>query len=1036
MIRWFAGHPTAANLLLLAFVAAGAMAAPTLVRETFPDFRSVEAEIVVAYRGATAEDVEAAICAPLWDAVQSVESLAEFTCTAQANTARGLATMAAGGDALRFVNALRTEVAAVDSLPDRADPATVRELHRTDPVASVAVSGALPPEVLDSYAEELSDRIAALPGVARVLRSGLGQRTVRIEADRAVLAQHGLTAAALAGAVGAQSLDLPAGTLESAGATLTLRFTEERRTAAALATIPVLSLANGATLLLGDVARIEARFEPPEEAAFVDGRPAILLEVHKPLGADGLRTLDAVTALIAAERAGRPDTLRLEIVQDVTSIVRDRLTMLVENGILGFVLVLAAMGLFFRPAFAFWAAMGLPVAFLGAIVWMSVTGLSLNMMTMVALLMAIGIVMDDSIVIADSVAMHTAGGVSVGAVAAGVGAVAPGVVASFLTTVAVFLPLSFLAGNLGAVLEVLPVVLLAALAASLIEAFLILPHHLRGALSGPPRPPWRLHRWVERGFALLRDHGVVPLARAAVAGRWLVAGLALGGLLATIGALAGGVVKREAMPEIDGDIIEARILMPAGTPLGRTAAAVAQVEAALAAVNAALTPGQPGGARLVERTITRMGRNVSAGEGGSHVATVAADLLGAEDRATTLDELVAAWRQAIGVLPGVASLILAEPGIGPQGLAIELRLTHHDLDMLAAAGRAALAEIETYAGVRNAMTDLRPGRPELRLTLGPGARALGLTASDVAGQLRAAFLGTVLADVREGGLAHAVEVILASADRDALGDLEAFTIVAADGTAVPLTTVADIAEGRGWGTIIRRDGRRTLTVQADVDGRVGNADAITALLAAGFLPALAADTPGLGYAVGGQAANAAETTGSILRGFLVGLVGIYAVLSFQFRSYGEPLIVMVTIPLALVGVVWGHWAMGYNISMPSLMGAGALAGIVVNNAILLVGVIKEHAAAGRGVAAAAVAAVQARFRPIVLSVTTTILGMAPLLAETSTQAQTLIPLVIAMVFGLLASTVLVLVVLPALYAIIGSSGDPGERPPAAARATS
>jgi len=245
--------------------------------------------------------------------------------------------------------------------------------------------------------------------------------------------------------------------------------------------------------------------------------------------------------------------------------------------------------------------------------------------------------------------------------------------------------------------------------------------------------------------------------------------------------------------------------------------------------------------------------------------------------------------------------------------------------------------------------------------------------------------------------------------------------------------VADIAEGRGWGTIIRRDGRRTLTVQADVDGRVGNADAITARLAAGFLPALAADTPGLEFAIGGQAASAAETTASILRGFIIGLVGIYAVLSFQFRSYGEPVIVMVTIPLALVGVVWGHWAMGYNISMPSLMGAGALAGIVVNNAILLVGVIKERAAAGHAMAAAAVAAVRARFRPIVLSVTTTILGMAPLLAETSTQAQTLIPLVIAMVFGLLASTLLVLVVLPALYAIIGGSGGPGERPRAAAK---
>lgn len=1016
MIRWFTGHPTAGNLLLLLFLAAGFFAAPGLLRETFPDFRAVEAEIVVPYKGATAEDVETAICAPLWDGVQSVEGLETFTCTAQAGRARAVATMAPGNDALRFVNSLRTEVSAIDTFPERADPAVVRELHRTDPVTSVAISGDLPLSELDFYADGLSDHLTALPGVARVTRGGLGTRTLTISVSRTAMEGHGLTPAALAMAIAAQNIDLPIGTLEGDGAELTVRFTAERDTAAELATIPVMVLPNGATLTLSDVALIEERFEPPHDRAFVDGAPAIVLDVAKALNADALRVLDGVATLVAEETDRLPASIKVEVVQDVTSIIRDRLVMLVQNGVIGLVLVVIVMSLFFRPGFAIWAAMGLPVAFAGAFLWMALTGLSLNMMTLVALLMAIGIVMDDSIVIADSIAVHAAEDPTVETITKGVTAVAPGVISSFLTTLAVFLPLAFLAGELGAVLEVLPVVLLAALAASLIEAFFILPHHLKGGMKNTT--PSRFRTRFDAGFDTLRERGVGRLADAAIKARWLVAGLAIGALILTVGALVGGVVKREAMPEIDGDVLEARLMLPAGTPLARATEAVVQVEAALDRVNERLSPEQPAAQTLVIRRITRLGRNLSTGENGAHVATVAVDLLGAETRANSLDEIVTLWREEIGPLAGVSSLILTEPGIGPQGIAVELRLTHVDLVALEAAGRTTLAELETYAGVRNAILDLRPGATELRLTLSPGAEALGLTATDVAGQLRAAFLGTQLSEIRRADLAWDLEVRLPDIERVTRADLNDFKIALPDGVTVPLSSIVTIDEARGWGGITRRNGLRTLTIAADVDGRIGNADAITAQLVDGFLPDLVSATPGLDFEVGGQAANSAETVASILRGFLIGLVGIYIVLSFQFRSYVEPIIVMITIPLAFLGVIWGHVLMGYNISMPSLVGAASLAGIVVNNAILLVGVINERRAAGLPAALAAGEAVRSRFRPIFVSVSTTIMGMAPLLFETSTQAQTLKPLVISVVFGLLAATVLILLVLPAFYAAL------------------
>jgi multidrug efflux pump subunit AcrB len=1029
MIRWFAAHPTAANLLLVLILAAGVMAAPTLKRETFPDFRPVEAEISLLYRGATAEDIEDAICRRIWDAVQGVEGLSELTCTAQGNRARAVATMTAGGDEARFVNDLRTEVGAIDDFPAGADPAIVRELHRTDAVTSVAVAGDLPPAHLERYGAELQDRLSALPGVARVTLSGFGTRQLRITVPRAVMEQHGLTVAALAARIDAQNLDRPLGRLETDDREISLRLTDERRSPAGLAELVVLSKANGAQLTLGEIATITESHSPEEERAYLDGQRAVFLQVDKALDADALKVFDLVEEVVIDQRAALPDSLRIVIVKDMTSIVRDRLVMLVENGALGLVLVVAVMSLFFRPGFAIWAAMGLPVAFLGAFVAMSLQGLSLNMMTMVALLMAIGIVMDDSIVITDSIAEASARGASrLDAAVQGTLAVMPGVLASFATTIAVFGPLAFLAGELGSVLEVVPLVLIAALAASLAEAFWVLPHHLSHGLKGADKPPSRFRAGFDRRFDRFRDRGIGALADAAIRRRYLVTGTTIAALIVTVGLIGGGFLKREAIPAIDGDVIEARILMPQGTPLARTTEVAERVTAALSRVDAAMTPDQPEGAALVRSVQVRFNHNATAGESGPHVATISADLLGAETRTATLDEIVTAWRAEIGAVPGVLSILLTEPGIGPQGIAIEIRLTGPDLDVLASAADALQTEIETYAGTFNATFDLRPGKPELRLRLAPAASVLGLTSRDIADQLGAAFLGRIITTVQNGDISHEIELEQAATDRDSRDDLDEFTITLPDGKQVPLSTVADLDEARGWAGITHVNGRRTVTVQADVDTRIGNADAIVAALRNGFLPDLVAQTPGLEFSIGGQSANSAETVASILRGFMIGLVGIYVVLSFQFRSYVEPVIVMLSIPLAFIGVVLGHLIMGYNISMPSLIGAASLAGIVVNNAILLVQVIKRHAAEGVDLAHAAGQASRERFRPILMSVSTTMMGLVPLLLETSTQAQTLKPLVISVVFGLFSSTFLVIVVLPAFYAILGDLGLARARP--------
>ncbi|MBD3619501.1 MAG: efflux RND transporter permease subunit [Chromatiales bacterium] len=1023
MIRWFAGHPTAANLLLILLLAMGVFAAPQLKRETFPDYLPTEVGITVEYRGATAADVEEAICLRLIDALQGVDYLEELQCHAEDNLASAVARMDPRGEIGRFIDDIGTEVDAITDLPSRAETPVVRELHRSDLVAAVALRGDMAFADLETYADGLGDRLRRLPGVTDVSIRGLSQRQWVVTLSREVLRQHGLTVRDIGRLISSQSVDLPLGTLETPDQDVQLRFVDQRRSIQALADLVVLAGPAGGELRLGDIATLTEDWERAEDQVWFDGERALVLEVYKGRQADALDVMAALHRQVEQERRRHPAGLRLDVTQDMTSIVRDRLQMLVVNGIQGLLLVGLVMSLFFRPRLALWALLGLPVAFAGAFVVMALFGLSLNMITLVALLMTIGIVMDDSVVITDNIARHAArGGTPLAAAAAGAGEVLPGVLSSFLTTAAVFLPLSFLAGELGAVLEVLPVALIAALAASLVEAFWILPHHLKGGLAGlSTTPDQRWRQRVETGFTALQD-ALGRLADAAVHRRYVVLAGMLLVLLGSAGYFAGGHVKMEAMPAIDGDVLEARILLPQGTPLARTEAVVGQVVAAMQALDAQLGPEQPGGGPLVRSIQVRYGLNASAQESGAQVATVMVDLLTAERRRIDLDELTRRWHEAIGPVPGLLSLVIQEPGFGPAGIPLEIRLQGDDLVTLKAAASSLAEQLGQYSGVFNVLDDLRPGKPQRQLALADGALAMGFTAADIADQLRAGVLGDIVDELQIGPQRVEVLVRQGEAERGSLQFLDSAVVRGPQGAAVPLTEVVSVTETRGWGRITRIDGVRTVTVTADVDGRITNADAIVRDLQARVLPALAASHPGVAYDIEGQAARSQETGRSIARGLLIGLLGIFLILSFQFRSYLEPVIVMLTIPLAFMGAVWGHVIMGYNLSMPSLVGAASLAGIVVNNAILLVQFINAHRGAGLSAAAAAGQASRDRFRAIFITSTTTIAGLLPLLAETSTQAVAIIPLVISVVFGLLVSTVLILILLPALYVILDDWG--------------
>lgn len=1024
MIRYFAGHPTAANLLLILIVAAGLLAAPTLKRETFPRFAPHEIGIEVAYPGAAAADVEDAVCARLEDGLEGITDLHELRCEALDDRASAVAEMREGGDFGRFLDEVKTEVEAIDDFPPRAEPPVIRELHRTDFVASLAVTGEMSVRDLKAYADYLKDRLLRVPGVSLVNVRGFSDHQLRIEIPKTVLRQHDLSVEQIARIVGRQSIDLPAGTIETREREVRLRFSDERRSAAALEDLVVIAGADGGEIRLGDIATITDRFEDAERQVTFDGQRAAILEVYKNVDRDSLRVVDELRGFIGNTRARVPPSVEVTLAQDVSSIARDRLTMLVANGVQGLLLVFLAMWLFFGLRFSFWVTLGLPVSFLGTVFFMAVAGYSMNMITMVGLLMAIGLLMDDAIVISENIAAHVRDGRRpLDAVVEGTRQVAPGVLSSFITTACVFGPLAFLSGDIGTVLEVMPVVLLITLAVSLAEAFLILPHHLVHPVARVATARGGAFRErFDAAFNNVRERVTGRAADVAVAWRYPLAGLLLLVFTATVGYVAAGNLKFQAFPDIDGDVVEARLLMPQGTPLHRTEAVVDRVTSALKRIDTRLTPQQPAERPLVRHVQVRYAENADAHEQGPYVATIAVDLLGAEMRSTTLDEFYAAWRSEIGAIPGAIALTMQEPNIGPQGLPFEFRLSGKDLDQLKAASLALQDALMAYTGPRDVMDDLRPGKPERHLHLAQGATQLGLDATEVASQLRAAFLGETAAEIQVGPESYEIEVRQAEADRDSLQDLDEFTITLPDSGQVPLGSVASIESARGWARIHRIDGRRVVTVSGDLDTRKGNAMQIIEELQRDTLPQLQREFPDVTFNLQGQSKEAATTGGSVRSAFLFGLIGIFVVLAFQFRSYLEPLVVMAAIPFAALGSIWGHVVVGYPISMPSLVGAASLAGIVVNDSILLVHFVKLRANDGRGAADAARLASRDRFRAVLLTSLTTILGLLPLLAETSLQAQVLKPLVISVVFGLLASTVMVLLAVPALYSILADAG--------------
>ena len=1029
MIAFFAKHPTAANLLMLALIAAGILSLKGIRRETFPEFQPREVEVRVPYPGATAEDVEEAICQRVEDAIDGVRFVEEVRSDARQNLGTVTVEMVEGGDWLAFKDEIDTAVAAIDDFPRRAEEPVVAELYTTDLVMTLLVSGAMPAGELKLYAEELKDRMQEVDEVSLVEIHGFSDHQLRVELDAAALVRHDLSPAGVADAIRRQSVDLPAGTVEASDREVLVRFVEERETPDTLGELVVLGSDDGAEIRLRDLGRIVDTFQQEEDKATLfepageDGRPrrAAIMEVRKTDSQDVIRVAAAVNEFLVRERKERP-AVDIVVTQDTSALVKDRLGLLITNGWQGMILVFLAMWLFFNAKLSMWVVLSLPVSFLGAFFFLPQLDITINMLSMVGLLLGIGILMDDGIVIAENIASHHEQGKKpLDAAVAGVSQVSAGVFSSFLTTVCVLGPLMFLDGNIGRVLVVVPIILLLVLVVSLVEAFMILPSHLGHSLHEDGGPN-RVRKKIDAAFEWTKSNLLGKSIDTLVRWRWLWVGCVVAVFLASIALPAGGILKFQALPELDGDTAVARVLLPPGTPLKRTEEVAERLSTALLELNEELTPEQPAGNTLVKSVYARFNQNADAFEAGPHVVTVYADLLTGEKRSTKLDELFAKWRARTGDIPGAIAVNFTDPGVAPSGRNIEVRVRGRELEGLRTVTGELSAWLGRFEGVENLTQDLRPGKPEYRVRFRPGVLGQGLDAATMAGQLRAAFQGEEAIEMQVGGESYEVEARFASSSQDSVEDLRSFRFTLPDGTHVPLSSVATLTEDRGWSRIARVDRIRTASLRGDVDSRVTNTAALLGELQTKFLPQLREKYPAVQFELEGEVAESQATASSLGRGLLIGVIGVFILLSFQFHSYIEPLIVMAAIPFALIGVIWGHLLLGFPLTMPSVLGFVSLAGVVVNDSILLVLFLKEARAEGLDPTEAAARASRERFRAILITSLTTMAGLIPLTFETSLQAIVLIPLAISIVFGMATSTVLVLLVIPCLYLMLDDLG--------------
>jgi len=1033
VLGWFASNHVAANLLMLLIVVAGLLAIFGAKMEVFPEMSLDMISIVVPYLGASPEDVEEGVCLRIEETIAAVDGVKRITSSAAEGAGMIIVEVEEYADTKEVLDDIKAEIDTIITFPEETEKPTIAEIKTVHKVMTVVVSGDVSEKTLRMLAEQIRDDLTAKPNISQVAIAGVRPYEISIEVSEESLRRYNLSFDQVTRAVRNSSLDTPAGSVKTSGGEILVRTKGQMYYGPEFEQIIVFTRNDGTQIRLGDIATVRDEFEDVDLYARFDGKKAALIQITRTGEQDALDIARTAKAYVNEKRPFLPEGISLDLWEDDTEYLKARISLLTRNAYLGLVLVFLCLTLFLNMRLAFWTTMGIPISFLGAFWLIPIFDVSINMISLFAFIMSLGLVVDDAIVIGENIFAYRQQGLDrTEAAIKGVKEMAMPVTLAVLTTMFAFIPLAYTLGIMGKILRVLPIVVVSVLGVSLVEALLILPAHLSSKRA------WKNFFFVrltdpinQRTQKVMTWFVEGPFARfveRAVKWRYVTLTVGLAIFMMTMSFIVGGYIKFVFFDAVEADNMLALLTMPLGTPVEQTREVIEDIEKAAFQALEEFDSQRPGKPSLRKHISTTVGAQptlarggpvqVDAGTGGqSHLAEINVELLGAEERDVSSLAIRNRWRELVGEIPGVSSLTFMAEWVD-MGNPIEVELSHRDYDVLLPASEKLKGLLRDYHGVSDIQDDFEPGKAELKLKLKDTGRTLGLTLSDLARQVRQGFYGDEAQRIQRGRDDIRVMIRYPENERKSLADVENMRIRLPDGTEIPFKTVAEVDYGRGYSTIGRGDRRRVVSVSADVDESVTSAGKINSELQAKVLPDLMLEFPGLQWRFAGEQRERNESLGSLIPNFTIAMMAIYALLAVQFRSYAQPAIVMSAIPFGIVGAAIGHLVMGFNLSILSLFGIVALSGVVVNDSLIMIDLINRERSSGVELAQVLRDCATRRFRPIMLTTLTTFCGLLPMITERSLQARFLVPMAISLAFGVMFATCITLVLVPSLYMIL------------------
>jgi multidrug efflux pump subunit AcrB len=1020
IIGFMARNSVAANLLMLMFVVGGLFVCTRIKQEVYPAYELDIVNFSMAYPGATPQEVEEGILLPAEEAVRGLEFIKRIESYAVEASGRMAVELNEGANPNRALQEIKNAIDRISSFPEEAERPVVELALRQRSTVTVAIAADMDERTLFEFAERVRNELLAQKEISQIVVRGLRNPEITIEVPQEVLRSLGLTLGEISERIRGAARDVPGGEVRSPGGEVLLRSAGRRFFAAEYADIPIVSSADGSTVRLGDIAVIKEGFEDIDRYSSFNGKPGVTLWVYQTGDERPLDIASAVYEYVERLNATMPDSVELLIMWDRASEYRDRLSLLSRNGFLGLTLVLFVLGLFLSPKLAFWVGAAIPVCILGAILMLPAFDTTINMISLFAFIVTLGIVVDDAVIIGENVFLKIQEGTPrAQAAVEGAREMAVPVSIAVLTNIVAFCPLMFVPGQTGRFFAAIPVVVITVFVISLIESLFILPAHLANSRAvDPSRKGFlpliaRTQARIARGFDSLTEHGFSSLLRFTVTHRGLTVAVFFSGLLLVGAWFQSGRINFTFNPRIEGDRVDAEVTVPFGAPFSETKRVANHIEQA----------GLRTADRFGGRDKVLAGWMNGQGRLGSNRADVNLILVPQDERDFTPTDFVSVWREEIGPLPGLEALYF-EWEVGPSGSSgLTIDLSHPDRRTLETAASELAATLQRYAGVTDINDGFAAGKPQIDLTITNEARAAGLTHEQIGRQIRHAYYGAEALRMQRGRSEIKVMVRLPEAERRSLADLENMILRTPRGGEIPLLQAAKINHTRAHTEIKRVDAQRVLTVTANIVPELTNVNKVRADLESGVLPALMATHPGLTFSYGGRQQEELNAMRALLWGLLISLTIVFAMLAALFQSYLQSLVVMTVVPFAIAAAFVGHIVMGYDLSVVSVLGIIATCGVVVNGGLVLTVTMNDMLRKGVSPETAAVEAGKRRFRPIVLTSLTTFFGLAPMIFETSAQARYLVPMAIALGFGILFSAAVVLFMIPGLHVILAKASQ-------------